>query len=305
MLAPICLLHLFVLGLYISCFKVVYGQNISDSNTDINATDSDAAGRALSEVLPGSTTTGKYGPDAIPVGNYMLIGCSTDSANSRADYLTRIFPTWLATLQGAITEAHMVSGGYHGYTTFFKNTPRDTVETVLANIKRGTSLTFRTTQGSRVEKPKIICLSESDEGGHVTGIGNLYNYFCTEAAEHRVFATQFRRSELVILCPDFFSLAIWPTIQECPRVVAAGGLVPDGTQLMDNQYSLIIRALSGLYIPASRRRTPSPADTPATLREVVASIQATAQRSEDAFAYYAACESLQSCLNRASMLLHC
>ncbi|KAI4191065.1 MAG: hypothetical protein L6R41_000380 [Letrouitia leprolyta] len=295
-MAPARLLRLtIILGIYLTSFiHVVFsGNDVGNATSGFNITDVDTAMRALKEVLPNSVTTGKYGPDAIHIGNYTLLGCSSRSAGNKADYMTTMLPTMLGRLRYTIEDTQTSDSSFHGYTAFFKGTNKEIVESVFRNMQLGSPLTLKTTRGDRIESPKIVCLGEEGNAGHVTGIGNLYWYFCTRPHTSQAPTAQFLDSELIVLCPKFFDLPIWSTIQTCPRLVN-GDLMPDGAQLLQSQFAMIVRALAGLYIPPSRLNVPSPStDQPAYVKTVVALPRGAAQRSRDSYAYYAAGEFFQ------------
>lgn len=283
--------HAIVLGICLSAFiNVAYSSNDSGNTTsDSNITDDGSAMRALREVLPSGITSGKYGPDAIPIGNYTLLGCSSSATGHKADYMTTMLPTMLSRLQYTITDIESDESSFYGYTAFFKGvSSKKLVDSVFRNMQLGSALTLQTTRGERVEFPKIVCLAEEGDGGHVTGIGNLYWYYCGRRRGSQAPTAQFLDSELVVLCPTFFELQPWPIIQTCPRLVN-GDLRPDGAQLIQSQFAMLVRALAGLYIPPSRLNTPTMStDRPAYVKTVVALPQGAAQNSRDSYAYYAA-----------------
>ncbi|KAL8831910.1 MAG: hypothetical protein Q9191_000589 [Dirinaria sp. TL-2023a] len=273
-------------------FTTCYCQSLN-SSISLNATDLDAAVRTLLEVEPSSRTEGKSTRDAISVRNYTLLGCSTPNTGSKAAYLTRFLPPFLDGLQNAIADADMGMYGVYGYNAFFKTLNQDVVEYVFWNIQKGSPLHLKTRRGNRLVTPQIACLGDDEDGeGHVTGIGNLYDYFCT--GKHGDFgaAAQFRKSELVVLCPSFFRLTPWPTLSDCPKHVK-GGFSPNKTQLIENQFATLIRSLSGLYIPTNRLALWSAASdaAPDSLEAVIAQPENVARASKDSYGYYAACES--------------
>ncbi|KAL9003954.1 MAG: hypothetical protein Q9188_003203 [Gyalolechia gomerana] len=273
---------------------VVFSCDYSRNTRGVDAPGIDIAARALGDVLPGSTTTGKYGPDAIPLGNYTLLGCSSSGTGSKADYLTTFLPTMLDRLRYTMVDTELGESSFHGYRAFFKRANEKIVMSVFWNIQKGSPFTLKTTRGDRVESPKIVCLGEEGDNSHVTGVGNLYDYFCTEDSGRQSPAAHFHDSELIILCPNFFNLAQWPSLQDCPRLVN-GDLRPDGLQLMQSQFAMMVRVLAGLYTPTSRLISPSTSsDPPASLKAVVALPQSAALRSRDSYAYYAAGMSLSN-----------
>lgn len=267
-------------------------QDFDSSTSTPNDTTLDADARRLLEVLPDSTTTGKYGPDAVPVGNYTLLGCGSGAAGSKADHLLTILPTMLNRLNYAIAEAALGIAGFHGYKTFFKDEGLEpAVMKTLRDIQVGSTITLRTRRGDRVETPKIACLGEDADEGHVTGVGNLYKHFCNATSGVNSTAAQFRKTELVVLCPDFFKLTIWPSVTGCPRTVNQESKL-DGVRLVQSQYTMLMRALAGVYIPTNRQTVvPARPDVPASVGTVAALPAGVAVGSKDSYAYFIGCES--------------
>ncbi|KAL8940346.1 MAG: hypothetical protein Q9216_002858 [Gyalolechia sp. 2 TL-2023] len=285
-----------VVGTCFFCLRPVVCSPLDSrsTNSHFEFADTDIATRALDDVLPGSTTTGKYGPDAIPIGNYTLLGCSSSGTGSKADYLTTFLPTMLDRLRHTMADVELGENSFHGYRAFFKRANERIIKSVFWNIQQATPVTLTTSRGERVETPKIVCLGEGEEDSHVTGVGNLYDYYCAEGSGRQAPTAHFHDSELIVLCPNFFYLAPWPAMQACPRLIN-GDLKPDGSQLMQSQFAMMVRVLAGLYVPLSRLNPPSTSsDLPLNLKAAVALPQGAAQRSRDSYAYYAAGQSKQS-----------
>ena len=280
-------------GVCLICFIVVTcnGQHQNSSVSALNATGLDAAARTLLEDLSGKTTTGKFGPDTIDVGNYTLVGCSSHGKYSKADYLTIMLPTFLDRLRDTIADAELGVAGFYGYKAFFKSLDKNLVGSVFWRVQRGNLMHVKTRREDKWENPKIVCLGDEESESHVTGIGNLYNHFCGESAGSYSPVSQFRHSSLLVLCPSFFNLDPWPVITSCPRIINSG-MWPDNTQLLQSQYSMLIRTLAGFYIPENRMTSFSAtSDFPATLKEVINLPKSAALYSRDSYGYYAACES--------------
>ena len=282
----------FLLIIFLMC-KRSRAQNLNSSSVFLNDTVLDADARRLLEDLPDRTTSSKYGPDSVPIGNYTVIGCGSALPGSNEDRLRTLFPTMLDRLRLAIAETDLGFSGFHGYRDFFKDeNSKSIVKEVFEDIRIGKLLRTQTRKGVKIETPKIICLGPEEDESHVTGIGNLYDFFCTGNFDLAVPVSQFRRTELVVLCPSFFTLAVWPSIQDCSRV-EAGVLYPGGNELVQNQYTMLMRALAGVYIPNSRQPlVPVRPDIPTSLRSVTALTPAVALGRKDSYAYFAAGELL-------------
>ena len=280
---------LVVLGLLLGLCKC---QNLTSFSVVGNDTDVGTTGRILQDADPGDTPTTRYGPDHIKLGKYTLLGCSSEPRGANADYLSIMLPTMFNHLSSVIEETQEGTSGLHGYGAFFKSEENKlAVERVIRGIKEGAQVRLRNSEGIvKFEAPKIICLGEHDDSSRILGIENLYNYYCNNGYEDFSPATQYKSTELVMLCPDFFRLPPWPVIQECPRVFQ-GALHPDGTELMDSQFSILIRALAGIYIPMTGHRpTAARPNTPPTLRSVVGSPGGVGIRDRNNYAYYASCK---------------
>ena len=275
----------------VSCFTAVrcLAQDINSSTREVNETTLDTSARTLLEVLPESTTAGKYGPDSIPIGNYTLLGCGPSTPGSEADHLKVLLPIFLSQLRLVIADTRMGIAGFHGYRTFFKDGAiKESVESVFQNIQVGSAIHLQTREGDVVRTPKIVCLGEDEDEAHVTGIGNLYEFYCTGNFGLDSPAAQFRRTELVVLCPSFFQMNFWPSLVACPKKVN-GKWVPAGTPLIHNQFAMLTRAFSGLYIPRNRRDLESARiEGPASVQSVADWPASKAVGSIDSYAYYAA-----------------
>lgn len=275
----------------IACFTMMRcrARDYESSSNGLNYTTLDTAARTLLEVSPESTTTGKYGPDAIPIENYTLLGCGPGTSGSNADQLKVLFPAFLSQLRFVIADTKMGKAGFHGYTTFFKESAiKESVEAVFQNMQNGSAVHLQTRDGDVVRTPKLVCLGEDEDEAHVTGIGNLYEFYCTGNYGFDAPAAQFRRTELVVLCPSFFQINFWPSLVACPRKVN-GKWSPDGVDLVHNQFAMLTRALSGLYIPRNRRALESARlEGPANLQSVADWPASKALGSIDSYAYYAA-----------------
>ena len=292
-----------LLGLvFIVCARS-WAQNSNSSSVFLNTTILDADARMLLEVLPDGATTGKFGPDAVPIGNYTVIGCGSGLPGSNEDRLRTIFPTMLNRLRSTIAEVELGVTGFHGYKNFFKDeTSKSSVKEVFQDIMIGKMIRTRTRRGDKIETPKLVCLGPEEDESHVTGIGNLYDFFCTGNFDLAVPAAQFRRTQLVVLCPSFFTLAVWPTIQACSRV-EEGTLYPGGNELLQNQYAMLMRVLAGVYIPVDRQPlVPVRPDLPISLRTVASLTPAVALGRKDSYAYFAAGELLLSQSNDSGSL---
>ena len=282
----------FIVLVFLTCARL-QAQNLSSSSVVLNTTILDADARRLLAVLPDRTTTGKFGPDAVPIGNYTVIGCGSALLGSNEDRLRTLFPTMLDRLGLAISEADLGVAGFHGYKELFKDEKsKSSVKEVFQDIRIGKTIRTRTRSGDKIETPKLVCLGPEEDERHVTGIGNLYDFFCTGNFDLAVPVAQFRRTELVVLCPSFFTLAVWPTMQQCSRA-EEGTLYPGGKELLQNQFSMLIRALAGVYIPNIRQPlVPVRPDIPISLRSIAALTPAVALGRKDSYAYFAACKLL-------------
>ena len=291
MFANYPLLQLIVL-VFLTCTRL-RAQDLNSSSVVLNTTILDADARRLLEVLPDRTTTGKFGPDAVSIGNYTVIGCGSALEGSNEDRLRTLFPTMLDRLRLTISEADLGVAGFHGYNELFKDEKsKSSVKEVFQDIRIGKTIRTRTRSGDRVETPKLVCLGPEEDESHVTGIGNLYDFFCTGNFDLAVPVAQFRRTELVVLCPSFFTLAVWPTMRQCSRA-EGGTLYPGGNELLRNQYSMLMRALAGVYIPNIRQPlVPVRPDLPTSLRSIAALTPAVALGRKDSYAYFAAGELL-------------
>ena len=269
-------------------------QDVNSSASGLTAADDDASVRRILEVIPSSRTAGKFGPDSITIGNYTVLGCSSRSvgttAGSNADYLTIYLPAFFSRMRYVLADAELGLSSFHGYNNFFKEeSSKVAVAEVYRDIREGSLIELISRRGKKIERPKIVCLGEEEDESHVTGIGNLYEFFCTGTYAEHAPAAQFRKTELVVLCPSFFKLDTWPAIAWCPRTVN-GVSQPDGNGLLQSQYAILIRALAGLYISASRQSlAPTLPDTPANLTVVSKLPGSVALGVRDSYAYYAAC----------------
>ena len=208
-----------------------------------------------------------------------------------ADGLRTYLPTMLNRIKDIMADADLGDSSLHGYRTFFKDeSHKAAVANIYTKIRKGAYLTLKNRHGTKIEKPKIICLGEDEDESHVTGIGNLFEFFCTGNFGPHAPVAQFRRTELVVLCPDFFKLSPWSSMVACPKTFG-GFEQTNGDNLLQSQYALLMRALAGLYIPANRQTGMAVRQgLPASLKHVADMTSAEALGSRDSYAYYAACE---------------
>ena len=266
----------------------------STTKPEISVAIDDASRARLLEVSD-TTTSSKFGPDTIAIGDYSIIGCSSKNLGTKdwsmADILTTYLPTMLNRINDIIADTDLGVSSLHGYKTFFKDESHKTaVKTIFNKIREGTPIMLKSRYGTKVESPKIICLGEDEDESHVTGIGNLFEIFCTGNYEPHALAAQFRKTELVVLCPKFFNLNSWSSIVACPTTFG-GAEQAQGHELLQSQYALLIRVLAGLYIPGSRQTGMAVRQgLPRSLKDVMAMTSAEALGSRDSYAYFAACE---------------
>ena len=267
----------------------------SNTKPELSAAIDDAS-RARLLAHSDITTSSKFGPDTIAIGDYTIIGCSSKILGTRegsnADYLSTYLPTVLTRVRDTIADTDLGVSSFYGYKTFFKDESRKTaVKDVYIKISQGATITLKNRQGAtKIEGPKIICLGEDEDESHVTGIGNLFDFFCTGNFTQHALAAQFRKTELVVLCPDFFSLAPWSSMVACPRTFGRAERMK-GDELLQSQYAVLMRALAGLYIPANRQTGMAVRQgVPGSLKHTADMTGEEALGNRDSYAYYAACE---------------
>ena len=255
----------------------------------------DGASRARLLEISDTKKSSKFGPDAIAIGDYTIIGCSSKSLSTKdwsmADVLTTYLPTMLNKINDIIADTDRGVSGFHGYRTFFKDEFHKTaVKKIFNKIREGAPITLKNRYGTKVESPKIICLGEDEDESHVTGIGNLFEFFCTGNYTTHAPAAQFRKTELVALCPEFFKLSPWSSMVVCPTTFG-GADQTQGDKLLQSQYALLMRVLAGLYIPGTGQTGMAVRQgLPGSLKDVMAMTSTEALGSRDSYAYYAACE---------------
>lgn len=255
----------------------------------------DEASRARLLEISDTTASSKFGPDAIAIGDYTIIGCSSKNIGpkdwSMADVLRTYLPTMLNKITDIIADTDLGVSSFHGYKTFFKDeSHKFAVKNIYTKIREGARITLKNRHGTKIEHPKIICLGEDEDESHVTGIGNLYEFFCTGNFGSHAPAAQFRKTELVVLCPDFFNLSPWSSMVACPTTFGSAEQT-HGDDLVQSQYALLMRVLAGLYIPGNRQTGMAVRQgLPESLEHVAHMSSAEALGSRDSYAYYAACE---------------
>lgn len=265
-------------------------QALNSTSSALTPSELSSTTRRLLEVFHGTTATGKFGPDAIKIGNYTLLGCSsTTSANPNTDQLTTFLPTFLSRLKFVLRDANKGMSSLHGYGNFFRTEEnKDAVRETYSKIQQGVKLFLRSRKGVKVETPKIICLGDAEGEGHSTAMHNLFELFCSGTFPQHAAVTQFRRTEIVLLCPSFFKLDPLPTNAWCPEN-GNGNPRPYADRLIQTQYGSLMRVLAGLYIPATRL-SPKLDTVPSSFYDVADLDGNVALVTRDSYAYYASCK---------------
>ena len=169
--------------------------------------------------------------DTVSSGSYLITLCNAGHPNSRASKLQSLLPQVWNGLQNVIADLQLGSASSHGYSTFFKNdSSKEEVLQVYKKIAAGASV-------ARGRRPTFMCVDDVPETDF------LYRYCMRESGSPLMM---WRKTQLIPLCPVFWTIKKQALLPDCPLVVA-NTLTPNDSRLLDNQGALLVSVLVHFY----------------------------------------------------------
>ena len=185
-------------------------------------------------------------------GSYTICGCG-----SRPDPIIVLLGSLWSTLQTVLSDSSGESSS-KAYTAFFKNIAyAEAVHAIFADIANGTSVPPSPNEGLPPKAPVIVCPTHTEqftfsiplETDHMDG----YTY-CRMAQNKNVAAFFIPGSNIIALCPYFFTLAAVPAVssRSCLTVNPHfRRFDQDGRRMLMFQLWAILHELAHYYIYAS------------------------------------------------------
>ena len=179
--------------------------------------------------------------DTVSSGNYLIHLCNSGQPGSEASKLQNLLPLVYNGLQKVIADLQLGTASTHGYSAFFKNdSSKAEVLLVYQNMAAGASVALgrgRNIDPISLKHPTFICANNVPETDF------LYQY-CTSTPNTPLM--NWMRTELIPLCPLFWTIKKQPRLLDCPLVVA-NTLTPNDDRLLLNQEALLVASLVHLY----------------------------------------------------------
>lgn len=179
--------------------------------------------------------------DTVNSGNYLIHLCNSGQPGSEASKLQNLLPQLYNGLQKVITDLQLGTASTHGYSAFFKNdSSKAEVLLVYQKMAAGASVALgrgRNIDPISLKHPTFICANNAPETNF------LYQY-CISTPNTPLMS--WTRTELIPLCPLFWTIKKQARLPDCPLVVA-NTLTPNDDRLLQNQEALLVGSLVHLY----------------------------------------------------------
>ena len=179
--------------------------------------------------------------DTVSSGNYLIHLCNAGQPGSEASKMQNLLPQVYNGLQKVIADLQLGTASTHGYSAFFKNdSSKAEVMLVYQKMAAGTSVRLRPGRDSdpiSLRRPTFVCANDLPET-HL-----LYQY-CMRAPNTPLMS--WMQTELIPLCPLFWTIKRQARLSDCPLVVA-NTLTPNDDRLLHNQAALLVGSLVHLY----------------------------------------------------------
>ena len=175
--------------------------------------------------------------DTVSSGNYLIHLCNSEKPDSEAFELQALLPQVYAGLQLVIADLQLGTASLHGYSTFFKdNSSIAVVLQIYQAMAAGSSVALGRNRNV-IRQPTFICANDAPS----TDL--LYKY-CVRKPDTATLI--WKHSELLLLCPFFWTIKSKAILPDCPLVVA-NSLAPNDNRLVGNQEALLVGNLVHLY----------------------------------------------------------
>lgn len=232
-----------------------------------------------------------YGTDdATTSGKYQILLCGAGQPNSKAAKLQALLPLVRQNLQVAIQDAKKGTTSRHGYTAFFKsNTNQAAVTSVFQKMSAGDPVPVSADRamrlGSLTASPSFACMEEGD--GFTA---HLYAECLARNTGTRFDALMtWDATELVMICPSFWTLPAGLTSPSCPAVVD-NRATPNDEALIRSMYGTIVHMLANVYLPGSLDYGNSVVEQVNDVQDAIELNETESLVNANNYALYAACE---------------
>ena len=202
--------------------------------------------------------------------------------------LQQLLPLIWQQLQKILLDAQSGTRSRHGFRAFFKtNKAIKPVRRIFEDIANNKAVTVSADRAARLgtatATPRFACLKQGDAAtAHLL-----------EECRRRptVPLWTWGATEIIMVCPGFFSLPAALTVESCPKVVG-NKLTPDDDTLVASMFGTIIHELVHIYHPVTANFREGIGDVE-EVYDVQKAVELSAQKSlknANNFALYAAGE---------------
>lgn len=179
--------------------------------------------------------------DTVSSGNFLIHLCNSGQPDSEASKLQELLPQVYNGLQKVIADLQLGTASEHGYSTFFKDDSSIAeVQSVYQSMAAGAGVVLgrgRNIDPISIRHPTYICAN------NVPATDLLYQY-CMSAPNSPLMS--WLNTELMPLCPLFWTIKKQAMLSDCPLVVA-NTLTPNDDRLLQNKEALLVGNLVHLY----------------------------------------------------------
>ena len=190
--------------------------------------------------------------DTVSSGNYRINLCDADLPSSHAPELQDLLAQVYSGLQNVITDLQLGTASRHGYSAFFKD---DSSKAEVAQVYERIGAGANVTVGHEMRRPTFVCANN----------GRRTDLLFQHCIEGNSAVLNWGNSEIVPLCPIFWSIQPKPTSSDCPLVSGNNRPPPSDQSLLQNQEALLVGNLVHFYHSVSSRYTTKIADVVAGL----------------------------------------
>lgn len=218
--------------------------------------------------------------DTVSSGNYLIHLCNSGQPDSEASKLQDLLPQVYNGLQKVIADLQLGTASTHGYSAFFKDdSSKAKILRVYQRMAVGASVALggqgRNINPITIRHPTFVCANNVPET-------DLLYQQCMHAPNSPLMS--WRQTELMPLCPLFWTIKKQARLSDCPLVVA-NTLTPNDDRLLKNQEALLVGNLVHLYHRVS-------GDMVVTITDASALNVSESLKHPPNYALYYACEHL-------------
>ena len=179
--------------------------------------------------------------DTVSSGSYLIHMCNSGQPDSQASKLQSLLPQVYDGILKVIADLQLGSASTHGYSTFFKDdSSKAEISQVFLKMATGANVILHraNNNGVYIRHPTFICANDD-----VPETDLIYD-FCMRS--NNAPLVNWLRTELVALCPIFWTVKQQARSSDCPLVIA-NNLAPNDDRLLKNQEALLVGSLMHFY----------------------------------------------------------